>query len=138
MSETRPGANLVPVTETDRTIADPDLDVRGRDVVTSDGEKVGSVDDILIDDEELRVRFLRVSSGGFLGIGKDHFLVPVDVITGIEPERVRVDRDRARLSDVPAYDPELVREGDYYQNLYGWWGAPPYWGAGYTYPYPYY
>ncbi|MFH5823469.1 PRC-barrel domain-containing protein [Georgenia sp. AZ-5] len=56
-----------------------DLDVRGRDVVTTDDEKIGTVDEILIDDEQLRVRFLRVCSGGFLGLGKDHFRVLVDV-----------------------------------------------------------
>ncbi|MFH5823456.1 PRC-barrel domain-containing protein [Georgenia sp. AZ-5] len=135
MMETRPGANLVPVSETRHTVADPDLDVRGRDIVTTDDEKIGTVDEILIDDEQLRVRFLRVGSGGFLGLGKHHFLVPVDVIIRIEPERVWVDRDRAGMTDVPAYDPELVQDPDYYPNLYGWWGAPPYWGAGYVYPY---
>lgn len=134
MAQAHSGANLVPLSESDKVVADPDLDVRGRDVVTRDEETIGVVDELLIDDEELRVRFMRVGSGGFLGIGKDHVLVPVDVISRIEPERVRINRDRAGLADVPVYDPDLARQPEYYPTLYGWWGATPYWGAGYTYP----
>lgn len=140
INSTDPGANLVPLSQTDQTIANPDLDVRGRDVITTDEEKVGTVEEILIDQEQLHARFLRVSSGGFLDIGQDHFLVPVDVITGTDTGRVRIDRDRAAQTDVPAYDPDLVPEPAYYRNLYLRWGAPPYWGPGYVYPgyvYPY-
>lgn len=134
MTGTAPEGSLVPLSETDRTVADVDADVRDYDVVASDGEKVGTVDDLIVDGDEVKVRFLRVASGGFLGIGTEHFLVPVDVITSTADDRVRIDRDRARLADVPAYDPALTREPNYYEDLYGWWGAAPYWGAGYVYP----
>lgn len=127
-------ANLIPLSETDQTIADPDLDVRDREVVAADQEKIGTVEDIIVDDEEWRARFLRVGSGGLLGVGKEHFLVPVDVVTGIDDERVHIDRARAGLSDVPGYDPEVTEEPDYYENVYGWWDLTPYWGPGYSYP----
>ena len=48
----------------------PEADIRGRTVIDSDGAEVGTVDDLLIDEEEDRVRFLRIGSGGILGMGR--------------------------------------------------------------------
>jgi sporulation protein YlmC with PRC-barrel domain len=127
-------ARLIRLSDTDQTVADPAADVRGRTAYDSKGAEIGTVEDLLIDDEERRVRFLGIGSGGFLGIGKDHVLVPVDAVTSVEPEAVTVSRDRARLESVPAYDPELADDPAYYANLYGWWGYGPYWAPGYTYP----
>jgi sporulation protein YlmC with PRC-barrel domain len=80
MSVTEQGATLVNLGDTGLTVADPNADVRGRAVVDHNGEEIGKVDDLLIDDRERRVRFLRVGHGGFLGIGASHFLVPVDAV----------------------------------------------------------
>jgi hypothetical protein len=42
------------------------------------------------------------------------------------------------MTDVPAYDPEVAEDPNYYGGVYGWWGYPAFWGPGYTYPpYPY-
>jgi sporulation protein YlmC with PRC-barrel domain len=107
--------------------------------VDNNGEDLGKVEDLLIDDQENKVRLLRVGEGGFLGIGKQHYLIPVDAIASIDPERVHINRDRSRLADVPAYDSDLADDPAYYASLYGWWGYAPYWGPGYTYPgYPHY
>lgn len=138
MSASEIPGRLVRLRDSDRTVADPAADVRGRTAVDRNGERIGTVEDLLVDEEEDHVRFLRIASGGFLGIGKDHFLVPVDAVTEVGPERVVVGRERARLGDVPGYDPELTYDRTYYAGLYGWWGYGPYWTPGYTYPpYPY-
>lgn len=129
---------LVRLSETDRTIADVRADVRGRRVVDRDGEDVGKVDDLLIDAGEEKVRFLRVAHGGFLGIGAEHFLIPVDAVTSVTEDTVHIDRGRSRLGDVPGYDPELAQDPTYLVGVYGWWGYPAFWGPGYSYPgYPY-
>ena len=129
---------LIRLSDTDLTVADPGADVRGRTALDSTGERIGTVEDLLVDEEENRVRFLRIGSGGFLGIGEEHFLVPVDAVTTVGQETITISRDRDRLRDVPGYDPELTYERDYYADVYGWWGYGPYWGRGYTYPpYPY-
>ena len=57
---------------------------------------------------ERRVRFLDVASGGFLGIGQDMTLIPVDAITAITEDEVRIGQTRENVADAPAYDPELV------------------------------
>ncbi|MGY1839109.1 MULTISPECIES: PRC-barrel domain-containing protein [unclassified Modestobacter] len=134
MTATDTPANLVPLGDTDRTVADPAADVRGRPAFDHSGEEIGTVEDILVDDEEYRARFLQIGSGGFLGIGKDQFLVPVDAVESVRPDRVQVDRDRARMTDAPGYDPEVTYGPSYYEDVYGWWGYGPYWGPGYVYP----
>ena len=134
MSDAQDTGVLTGLSGTTMTVADPEEDVRGRKVLDRNGEEIGDVDDLLVDNQEGRVRMLRVAHGGFLGIGEDHFLVPVDAITRIDADHVHVDRERERLSDVPGYNPELAEDPMYYGNVYGWWGYGPYWTSGYAYP----
>jgi sporulation protein YlmC with PRC-barrel domain len=88
------GDTLVPLSESTLTVSDPRADVRGRKVVDATGEEVGTVDDLLVDDAEVKVRMLRVKHGGFLGIGADHFLIPVDAISSVTDDAVHIDRER--------------------------------------------
>ncbi len=96
-----------------------------------DGEELGRVDDLLVDEDEASVRFLRVSEGGFLGLGATHYLVPVEAVVAVDRDRVHIDRRRSGMADVPGYDPELAPLPAYYGDVYGWWAVPPYWGPGY-------
>lgn len=112
--------------DTDRTVADPATDVRGRTVVDRDGRRIGRIDDLLIDDQAHHVLFLRVAEGGFLGLGATHYLVPVQAVVAVHPDRVQIDRWRGGMGNVPLYDPDLAPLPAYYGNVYGWWGFPPY------------
>ncbi|MEV6842757.1 PRC-barrel domain-containing protein [Actinoplanes sp. NPDC051411] len=120
---------LVRLRDTDQTVADPDQDIRGRDVFDSGGEKVGTVEDLLIDPQENAVRMLRVEHGGILGFGATSSFIPVEAVSAVEADRVRIDQSRARISDAPRYDPELVDQPDYYLGLYDYYGYAPYWTA---------
>jgi sporulation protein YlmC with PRC-barrel domain len=127
--------------DSELTVANEAEDVRGRKVIDKNGDETGSVDSLLIDEPERKVRFLEVGSGGFLGIGKKQVLVPVDAVTRIADERVYIDRDREQVAASPVYDPELTPEHDqsYYEGVYVHYGYLPYWGAGYRYPgYPHF
>jgi len=133
-------ASLINLSDADLTIADPEADVRGRSVVDREGEHAGKVQSILVDDREQKVRFLEVESGGFLGIGGETRLVPVDAVTAVTADEVHIDQTRDHVHGSPAYDPEVTRDRDpYYDSLYGYYGYMPYWAPGYAYPrYPYY
>ena len=138
MMTTKQRATLIKLGDTDLTVRDPAEDVRGRKVVDRHGDEIGTVDGLLIDQDEAKVRFLQVGAGGFLGLGERHFLIPVDAITRIDPDHVHVDQTRKRIVGAPTYDPSLAREPTYYEDLYGYYGYAPYWGPGYVYPrYPY-
>jgi sporulation protein YlmC with PRC-barrel domain len=134
MAETQRAGTIVSLTDSTLSVADPAEDVRGHDVIDRHGEKVGRVDDLMIDEQEGRVRFLRVAHGGVLGIGASHFLVPVDAVTRVDDAHVHINRAHQDLSGVPGYDPTLAEVPDYYPGLYGWWGYNPYWTEGYVAP----
>lgn len=130
---------LIRLGDTDRTVADPDEDIRGRDVTDSNGEDIGKVSGLLIDDEEGKVRLIEIASGGFLGIGKDTTFMPVDAITSITDDAVQIDQTREHVSGAPTYDPALIAERESYGGLFDYYGYVPFWGLGYQYPdYPRY
>ncbi|UNK71455.1 PRC-barrel domain-containing protein [Microbacterium sp. H1-D42] len=132
---------LIKLSETDETVADRADDIRGRKVKDSAGEDLGKVKDLLIDQDENRVRFMEVASGGFLGIGQDTSLIPIDAITAIAEDEVRIDQTRTEVAGAPAYDPDLVRERqrDTYGEYLSYYGYPLWWGPDYAYPdYPLY
>lgn len=72
--------------------------MRGRQVVDRNGDEVGKVEGLIIDEQERRVRFLEVGSGGFLGLGE------------------------------PVYNPNVVPQRDYFEDVYQYYGYPPFWG----------
>lgn len=133
-------ATLARLKDTGHTVANPDEDVRGRTVKDSTGEDIGKIDDLLIDSEEHKVRFLVIDAGGFLGIGETESFIPVDAVTRITPDEVHVDQSREHIAGAPRYNPDLaVEDHDYYDSLYGYYGYAPFWGPGYVYPgFPYY
>lgn len=132
-------AKLVKLADTDLTVRDKEEDIRGRDVVDASGQDIGKVDALLIDETESKVRFLQVASGGFLGIGTETSLIPIEAITKIDSDHVHISQSREHVAGAPAYDPTLAVDDTYYEGLYGYYGYTPFWGTGYAYPaYPYY
>ncbi|MFI7674190.1 PRC-barrel domain-containing protein [Actinophytocola sp. NPDC049390] len=130
-------APLVRLGDTELTLAERDEDVRGRDVLDPHDDKVGEVDDLIIDHVERRVRFLDVGAGGFLGLGKDKVLIPVDAVTSVA-DTVHVDTEREHVAGSPAYDPDLVLDRTSTASFYDYYGYVPYWHMGYMNPgFPY-
>ncbi len=138
MNASTPGT-LIKLSETEEVVRRPDEDIRGRDVRDRAGQDLGKIKDLLVDAEEDRVRFIEVASGGFLGIGQDTTLIPVDAITAITDDEVRIDQIRDHVAGAPSYDPDLVRQRENYEGFLDYYGVMPFWGGGYLYPaFPYY
>jgi sporulation protein YlmC with PRC-barrel domain len=135
-------ATLRKLSDTDQALADPAEDIRGRRVHDIADTEIGQVDELLVDSQEHRVRLLRIQHGGVLGIGSTTSFVPVEAITRVTDEVVYIKESGERVSQAPRYDPDLVDQDDlvpgtensYYQQLYGYYGYPPFWGSGYVYP----
>jgi len=72
---TQPTATLEKLSDSNLTVQDPNADIRGRKVLDKNGDEVGKVDDLMIDDREHKVRLLEVESGGFLGLGETKVLI---------------------------------------------------------------
>jgi hypothetical protein len=62
----------------------PQHELRQKGVFDSGGSLIGHVENIYVD-EEGTFRFVDVSMGGLIGIGKKHHLVPVEAIAEEEP-----------------------------------------------------
>jgi sporulation protein YlmC with PRC-barrel domain len=130
-------ASLVKLSDTDLK-KDRAEGIHGRTVFDRSGIDIGEVDDLLIDEQEHKVRFIQVASGGFLGLGAKHFLVPVDAVSRIDDTTVFVDQTYGHVLGAPDYDSQVVPEQSYYEGLYSHYGYTPYWQEGYRYPrYPY-
>jgi uncharacterized protein (TIGR02271 family) len=52
--------NLRRLSDTDYTVADNEPDVRGWTVIASDGREIGDVDDLIIDTDTMKVRFIQL------------------------------------------------------------------------------
>ncbi len=131
---TNDNATLYTLGDRGHTVDGPANDIRGREVKDKNGDGIGTVADLLVDDREHKVRFLLVEHGGFLGFGETKSLIPVDAITEITDEQVHVDQSRERVAAAPGYDPALVDDQPYKASIYSHYGYQPYWGAGYMYP----
>ena len=139
---------LVRLDETDLTLANAADDLRGRKAVDVNGDEIGEIDGLTMDLQERRLRFIHVGSGEFLGIGEKKVLIPVDAITHVDSDSVRIDKTREHVAEAPLYDRAVdVRPGsageshagitfgpEYYNSLYRHFGHLPYWTTGYAYP----
>lgn len=129
---------MVKLSDSNLTLSDPKMDIRGSAVVDRHGDDIGHVNDLFIDTDENKVRLMEVGAGGFLGLGERHFLVPVDAITRVEQGKIHINQARDHVVASPAYDPNVTpeqrRSSAFWEPYYGYYGMGPYWGAGYSYP----
>lgn len=110
-------------------LAEPAMDVRGREVRDRGGNHVGTVADLLIDPAERRVRMVELETDGTMfGIGSHRKLVPLEAITSADPRTIYVN---ATEEEILALDDYRPAEGDaeeaQYLAAYGAYGLTPYW-----------
>lgn len=80
-------------------------EVVGKDVVTTNGETVGEIDQVVLhsDDKEL---YVVVPVGGFLGIGEKEVVVPISELELVNDQvTVTSAENEGQLEQKPAYDP---------------------------------
>jgi PRC-barrel domain len=78
----------------------PQRELRQRGVFDSGDRLIGHVANIYVDDEE-NFRFVDVAMGGFMGFGKKHHLVPVEVIAEEEPGSITLTVDQQTVESAP-------------------------------------
>src|SRR5664279_113062 len=112
-----------------KTVSSSDQDIRGRMVKAKDGQDLGKIEGLMIDNVEHRVRFMEVATGGFLGFGEQKSFIPVETITRITADEVHIDRTRAHVAGAPNYDPAVVTDdAGYFFSLYPYYGYAGYMG----------
>ncbi len=117
------GVWLIRLGDSDFVPANPENDMRGKDVYDTEGQRVGSVKDLYIDRHEREVRFLEVGAGGFLGIREKHYLIPVEAVTQVAEDWITVEQGRTEKVagpdpfDTKVAPPSADDRGDYYVSL---------------------
>ena len=116
--------NLVKLSESeDIRVQEPWQDIRELDVYDINNEQIGSVEDLYVEREAHLPRFLDVAAGGFLGIGKKHFLIPVEEVSrDVSEERVTVNQSRDKVVSSPDFDPDEVPRADVQRAAYAYYG----------------
>ena len=100
--------------------------VEGTAVYDRQGEKLGRIENFMVDKRSGQAEYAVMSFGGFLGIGDDHYPIPWSKLT-YEPEQggYVVDLDRDRLQDGPKFrageEPDFDR--DYDRRVYDYYGV---------------
>jgi sporulation protein YlmC with PRC-barrel domain len=125
MQRAEPQPNLNKLSDSENLrLREPLKNIRGLGVYDSNGEEIGSVEDLFVDQEAQFPRFLDVGAGGFLGIGKKHFLVPFEEVNRHvgEEERVIVRQDRDKVLGSPDFDPDEMPEVDLQRAVYAYYG----------------
>jgi sporulation protein YlmC with PRC-barrel domain len=87
--------------------------VNGTAVYDSSGDKIGSVDDVMLEKRSGKVSYAIMSFGGFLGIGERYHPLPWDSLTYDENlGGYNVGRQAGDFRDAPSYSrDELSRRG---------------------------
>jgi sporulation protein YlmC with PRC-barrel domain len=98
--------------------------VEGTNVYNKVGDKLGSIDELMIDKRSGQVRYAVLEFGGFLGMGTDRYPLPWDMlkydtakdgyVVPLEKEKL-TNAPRYTDEDRPRYDDEYGRRvNDYY------------------------
>jgi hypothetical protein len=108
--------------------------VAGTNVYNNAGEKLGSIEDVMIDKRTGRIAYAVLSFGGFLGMGDEHYPLPWSTMT-YDPELggYRVALDKRVLEGAPAYarDDEMAWEDEAWgRRIHDYYHVDPYWSVG--------
>jgi sporulation protein YlmC with PRC-barrel domain len=105
--------------------------VEGTPVYNRNGEKLGTVEDLMIDKVSGKVAYAVLSFGGFLGIGDQHHPLPWDQLT-YDPNQggYVVDLDKSKLEKAPSYATDTTPDYDdnnWGRKVHDYYGSRPYW-----------
>jgi len=117
------------VRETPRLIASDK--VEGTSARNSAGDKVGTIERVMIDKRSGKVAYAVMSFGGFLGIGADYVSLPWHVLRyneNLDAYEVNITENQLRGAPPPtgSWESGAVSR-DWERNLHNYYGVDPYW-----------
>ena len=100
--------------------------VEGTTVYNAGGDKLGSIDDLMIDKQSGQVRYAVLEFGGFLGMGTDRYPLPWSMLKyDTTMDGYVVPLDKAKLEGAPRYDDASTPEytSEYSRGVNGYYGV---------------
>jgi sporulation protein YlmC with PRC-barrel domain len=114
----------VAISETQRLIASDK--VEGTRVYNTQGERLGSIRNFMVNKTSGRVEYAVLEFGGVLGIGSEFYPLPWDLLTYDEKlggYAIAIEKDK--LEGAPRYrDRDPLWDEIYGQQVYGYYGMP--------------
>jgi sporulation protein YlmC with PRC-barrel domain len=105
--------------------------VQGFAVRDINNEAVGRVEDLVVDSQAGRVRFLDIADDGILGLGfgREHHLVPVDVVQDVAGDTVVLNTTQNLVDLAPHWGP--LSDASYVGQVVRHFGCTPFWSSDY-------
>ncbi len=107
--------------------------LEGNKVVTSDGEHVGKISDIMLDVRTGRIAYAVLSEGGFLGMGTTLHAIPWRALTLNVDEKVfLVDLLAEQIKHAPGFDKDhwpSMADPLWATSVHEYYHRKPYWSA---------
>lgn len=106
--------------------------LEGDEVMNLQGDRLGKIDEIMLDVPQGRIAYAVMSSGGVLGLGEKLFAVPWSALTLDTSRKCFVmDADKSRFENAPGFnkshwpsDAEFDGLGD---QIHSYWNSRAYW-----------
>jgi sporulation protein YlmC with PRC-barrel domain len=100
--------------------------VEGTNVYNVAGDKLGSIDDLMIDRQSGQVKYAVLEFGGFLGMGTDRYPIPWTMLKfDTKRDGYVVPLDKARLEKAPKYTDDTIPnyDADYSSRVNSYYDA---------------
>jgi sporulation protein YlmC with PRC-barrel domain len=105
--------------------------LEGNAVMNRQGDKLGTIEEIMLDVSTGRVAYAVLAAGGFLGIGDKLFAIPWQALTlDTDNEAFILDVDKERLENAPGFDKDhwpAMADQRWASDLHTYYGTQPYW-----------
>ncbi len=110
----------------------PASQVTGNQVQNLSGDKLGKIEDVMLDDASATIAYAVLSFGGFMGMGDKLFAVPWNALTLIEGEDYfLLDVEEEVLENAPGFEkddwPDFA-DRRWGSDIHAHYGTTPYWG----------
>jgi len=109
----------------------------GKTVIGSDNQKLGKIDNFVVDLMSGHILYAVIGSGGVLGAGEHRHAVAPEIFTETEGNDVHISVDKAKLDGAPVFTKDIDKEGElgkadfiskvyqYYDQNAWWQGSKP-------------
>jgi sporulation protein YlmC with PRC-barrel domain len=105
----------------------------GNKVMSSDGEHIGKISEIMLDVRSGRIAYAVLAEGGFLGMGSKLHAIPWSALTLDTDERCfYVDIAAQRIKDEPGFDKDqwpAMADTQWGTTVHQYYNREPYWTA---------
>jgi len=106
--------------------------VIGKEVMGSDNQKLGKIDNIVVDLDTGRVLYTIVSSGGVVGVGATKIAISPGQFTQVKGNNLQVSIDKQKFNGAPKFTSNLdqqseLSKADFVSQVYQYFGETPWW-----------